>query len=130
MLTYVDFVPQETMFWRAGAWKRAGEKLDESLGFAIDWDLISRFIAVGSNFLLLPNFLGQFRLHEDQKTQKLIGQGLKEMELIRDRHTNKAANGKLNFYISRVCQFAALGLFLISARIKERLFQVGRIKIK
>jgi glycosyltransferase involved in cell wall biosynthesis len=130
VLTYVDFVPQETMFWRASAWKRTGEKLDESLDFAIDWDLISRFIAVDSNFLLLPHFLGQFRIHADQKTQKSIDQGFREMGLIRHRHTNKAANGMLKFYLSRACQLSALGLFLISARIKELLYNVGWIKIK
>jgi len=130
VLSYVDFVPQETMFWRASAWKRTGEKLDESLEFAIDWDLISRFVAVDSNFLLLPNFLGQFRLHEDQKTQKLIDQGFREMELIRHRHISKAANGQLKFYMSRACQFAALGLFLITARVKELLYNVGWVKIQ
>ena len=45
VLTYADFIPQETMFWRKKAWDEAGAFMDESLNFAIDWDLIRRFRA-------------------------------------------------------------------------------------
>ena len=43
VLQWIDFVPQETMFWRRSLWDAVGGKLDESLHFAIDWDLLLRF---------------------------------------------------------------------------------------
>jgi hypothetical protein len=42
-LALLDFVPQETLFWRRGAWEAAGGRTDVSLRFAIDWDLLLRF---------------------------------------------------------------------------------------
>ncbi|MEO1512096.1 MAG: glycosyltransferase family 2 protein, partial [Planctomycetota bacterium] len=35
-----DYIPQETMFWRRSIWERAGARIDDSLGFAVDWDLV------------------------------------------------------------------------------------------
>jgi glycosyltransferase involved in cell wall biosynthesis len=63
-----DFIPQETMFWRRAIWERAGGRLDESFRFALDWDLIARFDALGARFLRLPRFMAAFRVHAEQKT--------------------------------------------------------------
>ncbi len=68
VITYADFIPQETMFWRRRAWDAAGGQIDESFRFAMDWDLILRFREAGMRFVRLPRFLGAFRVTAEQKT--------------------------------------------------------------
>jgi glycosyltransferase involved in cell wall biosynthesis len=67
-ITFADFIPQETMFWRRRAWDAVGGGIDESFRFAMDWDLILRFRAAGMTFRRLPRFLGAFRVWQDQKS--------------------------------------------------------------
>jgi hypothetical protein len=69
-LTLLDFVPQETLFWRRSVWEAAGGAFDTSFGFAIDWDLLLRMRDAGAHFARLPRFLGAFRVHDAQKTQR------------------------------------------------------------
>ena len=69
---YADFIPQETMFWRKSLWEKVGSGLDESLSFAMDWDLILRFQKSGAKIKHVNRFLGLFRVHEEQKTMKNI----------------------------------------------------------
>ncbi|MEQ1884913.1 MAG: glycosyltransferase family 2 protein [Bryobacteraceae bacterium] len=38
ILTWIDYIPQETLFWRRSAWEAVGGALDESLHFALDCD--------------------------------------------------------------------------------------------
>jgi len=68
VIKYIDFIPQETMFWRRRAWEAVGGTFDESFRFALDWDIILRFQAAGLRFVRLPRFLGAFRISEAQKT--------------------------------------------------------------
>jgi GT2 family glycosyltransferase len=85
-ISWADFVPQETMFWRRDIWDRAGGQIDESFQFAIDWDLLIRFREAGARFVHIPRFLGGFRVHEEQKTAAAIDDtGFEEMERIRAR---------------------------------------------
>ena len=42
--------------------------LDQSFHYALDWDLLLRFLDAGARFVRLPRFLGAFRLHPEQKT--------------------------------------------------------------
>jgi len=67
-LTFADYIPQETLFWRRELWERAGARIDTSLKFAIDWDLLLRFREAGARIVRLPRFLGAFRVHDEQKT--------------------------------------------------------------
>jgi glycosyltransferase involved in cell wall biosynthesis len=84
-LTLLDFVPQETLFWRRSAWEAAGGQIDPSLRFAIDWDLLLRFRESGAKIVRLPRFLGAFRIHEEQKTATWYDECLIECELLRRR---------------------------------------------
>ena len=61
VLSWADFVPQETLFWRRDMGERAGGAMDESFRFALDWDLLLRFRDAGARFVRLPRFLGAFR---------------------------------------------------------------------
>lgn len=86
ILSWADYVPQETLFWRRRIWDRVGGRLDESFQFAMDWDLLVRFRDAGARFARLPRYLGAFRVHDDQKTTKEIGtKGAAEMDRIRFR---------------------------------------------
>ena len=130
ILTYADFVPQETMFWRRELWKKVGNRLDESFRFAMDWDLICRFIKANARFRLIPAFLGQFRMHDMQKTNAAISSdGFREMEIIRRAHQQAWSGhpGLQNLYYRM--QRASLYTFLLRARLAETLwkFKLKRI---
>lgn len=86
VLSWVDYVPQETMFWRRRLWNKVGGQIDESFRFAMDWDLLVRFRDAGANFAHIPHFIGGFRIHEQQKTSAAINEiGHQEMDRIRER---------------------------------------------
>jgi glycosyltransferase involved in cell wall biosynthesis len=69
MLRWTDYVPQETMFWRRSLWEKCGGALDEKFTYALDWELLLRFMNHSARFRRVPRFLGGFRVHALQKTQ-------------------------------------------------------------
>ncbi len=71
-ISWADWIPQETLFWRRAIWEKVGG-VDPSFAFALDWDLIIRFREAGARFARLPRFLGAFRVHDKQKTIQEIG---------------------------------------------------------
>ena len=84
-LEWIDYVPQETLFWRKRIWDRAGG-IDPEFQFALDWDLLMRFATAGAKIVRLPYFLGCFRVHAHQKTSQHIHSiGSDEMTKIRTR---------------------------------------------
>lgn len=86
VLDWVDFIPQETLYWRRSAWLRVGAQLDESFAFAMDWDFLLRLRETGARFSRLPRYLGGFRVHPAQKTHAEIDTtGLREMARIHQR---------------------------------------------
>jgi hypothetical protein len=89
-LAMLDFVPQETLFWRRTAWEAAGGQIDPSLHFAIDWDLLLRLRDSGVKMVRLPRFLGAFRVHEEQKTAMWNDQCLIECDALRRRVHGRA----------------------------------------
>lgn len=93
VLLWADYIPQETLFWRRRIWDKVGGKIDESFHFAMDWDLILRFRAVGAKFGHIPAFLGAFRVHDGQKTSTAMNEaGRKEMDRIRQRYLGSIPN--------------------------------------
>jgi ADP-heptose:LPS heptosyltransferase/GT2 family glycosyltransferase len=84
-IEWIDYVPQETLFWRKRAWDLAGG-VDTTFQFALDWDLLARFRQAGCTIVRLPHFLGCFRVHALQKTSQVIHTtGAEEMARIRLR---------------------------------------------
>ncbi len=84
-LRWVDTIPQETMFWRRSLYDKVGG-VDPSFQFAMDWDLILRFIEANARFVRVPRFLGAFRVHQDQKTlARAADLGLPEIKKLRRR---------------------------------------------
>lgn len=85
-LHWADYIPQETLYWRRSLWERVGGRVDQSMRFALDWDLLLRFVDAGARFACLPHVLGAFRLHSLSKTVGSIEQvGAEEMGAIRRR---------------------------------------------
>ncbi len=86
ILSWADYVPQETLFWRRSLWDRIGGNLDQSWPFALDWDLLVRFVEADARMVRVPRFLGGFRVHPAQKTSAIAAtQGADEMNRIRMR---------------------------------------------
>jgi glycosyltransferase involved in cell wall biosynthesis len=91
VLSWADYVPQETLFWRRRIWERVGARMDESFRFALDWDLLLRFRDAGARFLRLARFLGCFRVHAAQKTSSQMEErGVFEMARLRERCHGRA----------------------------------------
>ncbi len=101
VLLWADYIPQETLFWRRRIWEKAGGCLDESFQFALDWELLLRFQAVGVKMVRLPHFLGAFRVHAIQKTSTQMGEmGKEEMDRLRQRsHGRSVSSLEINRHI-------------------------------
>ena len=86
VLSWADYVPQETLFWRRRIWEKAGAAFDETFQFAMDWELLLRFRDAGARFARVPRFLGAFRVHRAQKTSaRMRVTGSQEMARLRQR---------------------------------------------
>jgi len=94
-IQWSDYIPQETMFWRRRIWEAAGGGLDEAFQFAMDWDLILRFIEAGAVFRRVPAFLAAFRHHTEQKTIAAEDIGIREITMIRKRIHGGEIDGRL-----------------------------------
>lgn len=113
ILTWADYIPQETMFWRRSLWEKVGG-LDPSFRFALDWDLILRFRDAGANFHRIPLFMGAFRIHEEQKTSAQIESlGNHEMDFLRIRSkgrpvTEREVWEKTKPYLAKASVYSAM----------------------
>jgi glycosyltransferase involved in cell wall biosynthesis len=85
VLTYADYVPQETLFWRRRLWESVGGSVDPTFRYALDWDLLLRFREAGATMVRLPRFLGAFRIHYQQKTTATSDVGDVECARLRQR---------------------------------------------
>ena len=59
LLRIVDYIPQETLFWRRSIYEKVGG-LDRKWFFAMDWDLLLRFASAGARITRVPYFSGPF----------------------------------------------------------------------
>jgi GT2 family glycosyltransferase len=98
VLSWADYVPQETLFWRRRIWEKVGGGIDESFRFAIDWELLLRFRDAAAKMVRLPRFLGGFRVHPHQKTSKEMADiGVAEMDRLRERcHGRRVMTSEIN----------------------------------
>ena len=90
-IKWMDYIPQETMFWRRRVWDRLGG-LDRQFQYAMDWDFILRAHAEGFKFYRLPRFLGCFRVYAGQKTSSQIETGNAESALLRMRYLGRTVS--------------------------------------
>lgn len=75
-------INSETAFWRA----RSGESFNDALRFAMDVDWFSRLYVSGAKFHLLPDFLGGFRCHAENKSSTMQDVAYEETDLLWNRH--------------------------------------------
>jgi glycosyltransferase involved in cell wall biosynthesis len=88
-LGYLDFISQETMFWRRSIYERV-DGLDLAFHFALDWDLILRFVKAGARFRRVPYFLACFRSHTEQKSATIHETvGADEIRLLQRRELSE-----------------------------------------
>lgn len=86
-ITWHDFIPQETLFWRRSIWEKAGGRIEDEMQFAMDWEFILRLQSVGASFVRLPRFTGAFRVHPDMKSIKDVNTvGVQEMNWLRKKY--------------------------------------------
>jgi carbamoyltransferase len=112
-LRWVDYVPQETLFWRRSVWERVNG-IDTGFHFALDWDLLLRFQNAGARIRRVPYFLACFRTHPEQKTSRYLdAAGASEMARIRRREHGREVD-------QRECDRA-------SDRIKLRSYFTARL---
>ncbi len=129
VLSYADYIPQETLFWRRTAWEKSGGKVNENYQFALDWELIVRFLKAGAKFHRLPKFLGRFRIHSQQKTSARIEDtGFNEMEQIRAEFLDQYT-GKYRKKTVEHLRLLNLALYMLKAKITEISWRWGLIKI-
>jgi len=112
VLKWADFVPQETLYWKRQAWDLIGSQVDENFHFAMDWDFLLRLSAKQINIHHLPVFLGQFRIHQQQKTSSQMSSiGQQEIQRLRLR--------ELGFQPTRWQLILNTIPFLLAAKLHE-----------
>lgn len=120
ILRWADYVPQETLFWRRSVWEKAGSAIDEQFHFALDWDLLVRFLECKARFARLPRFLGAFRVHGAQKTSAEMEEtGIREMQKLRERMHGRA--------VSKAEMRMAIWPYLLKSSVLNRLYRLGLI---
>ncbi|HSD39908.1 MAG TPA: glycosyltransferase family 2 protein [Rhodocyclaceae bacterium] len=103
LLRYVDYIPQETVFWRRSAWERAGGKFDADFSFALDWELFLRLQATGARFIHIPCFMGGFRVHAQQKTQSIFSvNGKSEIRALRKKYMPTSFLERLQCHVRHI----------------------------
>lgn len=121
VLSWVDYVPQETLFWRRSIWEKVGASLDEKYNFAMDWDLLLRFRSAGAKMIRVPRFLGAFRIHGSQKTITEIGyNGQKEMCYLRFKYIGKNVNSQMIYKNIR--------WYLLKHLVYQKLYRIGLLR--
>lgn len=126
VLSWADFIPQETLFWRRRIWDKIGGHIDESFRFAMDWDLLIRFREAGAKFAHIPQFLGAFRVHESQKTSAATDIGSKETVRIRKRIFGKIpARIRVRLAVAPFIlhHIAVNFLYLITSRLNRKKYK-------
>ncbi len=117
-LEWIDYVPQETVFWRKRIWDLVGG-LDANFQFALDWDLLARFQQANARIVRLPYFLGCFRIHSEQKTnQHIHTTGHDEMTRIRTRFHTTIDHEKIAYYARKARLTGAITARLLALGVR------------
>ncbi len=119
VLRYVDLVPQETLFWRRRLYDRVGG-IDPSFRFALDWDLLVRFVEAGGRMTRVPYFLACFRVHDASKTSQLLDTvGAAETARIRRTlHGREVSTKDIMRRFNRACAESALADWLMHRGVR------------
>ena len=118
-LSILDYVPQETMFWRRRLYDKVGG-IDPKFHFAMDWDFLLRAQESGAVIKRVPYFLGCFRVHTKQKTSTHMNTiGEREVQKLRNRsHGKKISQEQITKVHNKNSIESALSQFLFSKGIR------------
>jgi len=129
ILSYADYIPQETLYWRRRIWQETGARVDERYQFAMDWEMLNRFVTARARFHRIPAFLGQFRIHPGQKSSALIEKtGFDEMEKIRIRYLDRFSNPLQRWCITHL-RMLNLAVYMLRAKWTELGLRWGVIEL-
>jgi len=90
-------IQQESTFWRRSLWEITGGKIDDSLHFAGDYDLWTKFYH-NAELYGIKTMLGGFRSHAAQKTAKHLDKYIEEAKQVLYKYGGKPP-GKLKSFI-------------------------------
>lgn len=79
------FVPQQGMYWRRSLYERSGG-VDPSLRFAMDFDLVIRFLLDRAQVRKLPGVLASYRWHPAAKSSTIRDVLEREIDQLIRRH--------------------------------------------
>jgi hypothetical protein len=85
------FIQQDCTFWRRSLWEKAGERFDNSLQLAADYELWLRFFDHAQLYAVASPLAG-YRVHAEQKTA-LIGAYEEEAAKVMKKHGLKPLSG-------------------------------------
>lgn len=106
ILSWVNYIPPETLFWRRRLWDRVGAAFDETFLTAHMWELLVRFRAAGARFARLPRFLGACRVHPERRCQALPAE--EKRALWRHCHGREVSEREAAWHVSGYCLRHAL----------------------
>jgi GT2 family glycosyltransferase len=118
-LQWIDYVPQETLYWRSSLWAKVGG-VDPKFRFALDWDLLLRFQEAGARVVRVPFFLGCFRVHAVQKTSAAMDTvGAEEVAYVRRRTLGRLPEAEeLSILHRRAERWSALSEWLLEHGVR------------
>jgi len=120
-IKWIDYIPQETMFWRRSVWEKLGA-FDTTFQYAMDWDFILRAQEAGFRFKRLPRFLGCFRVYRSQKTFAMHDVGQEEQDRLRLRSIGPLFRGGGDIK-------AAIAGYMKKQVLYHRLYKLGIMRI-
>jgi glycosyltransferase involved in cell wall biosynthesis len=120
VISWVDFVPLEGLFWRTALWHRVGGALDPKWSAVFDWDLLLRFRDAGAKIVRLPRFLGAFRGFDARRAEATDARRRNEEEALR-RHIHGRA-------VTRDEIESAIGPYMRRHVALQKLYRVGLLR--
>jgi glycosyltransferase involved in cell wall biosynthesis len=92
------YLPQECVFWTRELYERAGNCIDTTLKFDVDYDLWFRFLESDAQFLAVDDFWGLFRYYPASKTGDIWRDiGYPEVKVMQEKYTGRG-NTLLEMY--------------------------------
>jgi len=87
----IEYIMQESTFWRRSLWEKSGARLDTSLKYAGDAELWARFFN-HAHLYDVSTPLGRFRTHDKQITTALRDEYEAEADAVLEKHGGHAHN--------------------------------------
>lgn len=94
---FKGWIQQESTFWRRSLWERAGERVDDTLHYAADFDLWARFWEY-TDLVATTCPLAGFRHHPAQKTRR-IEEYYSEAEQVLLKYQNRVVRHPLLLWL-------------------------------